>query len=300
MKTSLLTNLKYIMLGLVLAAGLSLVHADFPAPTTTPPGGNIDVPLHTGPDQVKDGGLSVNTFQALQNAQFKQQTFLNGTVFGGGPTDTHTLPVVIGDAGAPANIAVDGNLSAVSFIKSGSVANVTSSNLCATAQGVIVTCTQSITANPPTLTQIGPTQYTSVSIAEFQVGPSVQPGNVFTFGILNLEIKVTAVAGDTTESIAQKLIHAVNSITKANYEAANDNVEYYTTYDSNGVPTTHTIYSTLEGGYPPGVSFVLPKATSSTHNSSYVIITMDSTHSAAGGAYVSSPTFPGAANVYDF
>ncbi len=151
-KTTLLDNLKFIAFGLVVAAGLSLVHADFPAPTTTPPGANIDVPLHTGPSQVKDGGLSVGSFIANDNAQFKQQTFLNGTVFGGSPANAQTSSTVaIGDVNR-ASISVNGDLSAIGGIKNDSVANANSSALCADTGGTIILCGSKnvITPLPPT------------------------------------------------------------------------------------------------------------------------------------------------------
>lgn len=250
--STVLKNFAYIALGLVAAATLGF------AQTATPPGANVDAPLHTGPDQVKNGSLSVNTFLANQNAAFKQQTFLNGVVFGGKPGDA-TSTVNIGDTAAPANISVNGNLSAVSFLQSSSVANASSYHLCATANGTIVTCgTQAPAGAPPSITQIGPSNYVNnVDQQIFQIGPSVAAGYVYRMGVYSYNVTVTAVAGDSPESIVQKLVTAINSTTATQWRSASPG--------GVGVPANGT------PGFPPS-------AQSSTLNATYIITTVDNVH----------------------
>jgi hypothetical protein len=145
MKQQILSNLKYLAFGLVLAVAVGSIHAQ----TTTPPGGNIDAPLHTGPSQIKDGGLSVNAFAAYQDASFNQQVFFNGAVFGGQP-GAGSSTVSIGDANAPANIAADGAENTSGTITSASVANQSNHTLCADTSGTIIICGNAAPAPTPT------------------------------------------------------------------------------------------------------------------------------------------------------
>ena len=264
-KQTLLINTKYIIFGLIVALSVGFIHADFPSPTATPPGANIATPLHTGPDQVKDAGLSVNTFLANQNAAFKQQTFLNGTVFGGNPGDA-TSTVVVGDTTLPANIAVNGNLSAASFIQSTSVANASSSNLCASPNGTIVTCTGPVTATTPTLKQVGGIiQQGSTTVQAFSVGPSVGAGDTFSITIYYHTVTVTAVAGDSAESIAQKMIVAINNTTDAQWREN----PYLGTTSRPGDPNVAP---------PAGTPGYMPSAASTAVSASNFIVTLDGAH----------------------
>jgi hypothetical protein len=265
MKTSpLLSNIKYLVLGLAAVGALSLVHADFPLPAASAPGANIDAPVHTGPSQVKNGGLSVNTFLANDNAQFEQQTFLNGTVFGGTP-GLATSTVAIGDGTAPANIVVNGDVAAHAFIQSTSVANANSSNLCATSTGTIVTCTVGAT-NTPSITQVGnPVKMNNETLQTFNIWPSVQPGNVFSIIIYYHTVSVTAAAGDNAESIAQKMIVAINTTTDAQWREN----PYLGTTSQPGDPNVAPASGTA--GYPP-------TAQSTAANADHIIVTLDGAH----------------------
>jgi hypothetical protein len=147
MKKQLLQNFKFILIGMALVAGFGFAYADgWTTPTSGAPAGNIDVPLHTGPTQVKNGGLGVGTFAVAQNAAFLQQTYLNGAIEGGipgglaqvsiGGTDgkgTHTIPVTVA-----------GDVTSTGIISNDPVAtSSTDNNLCATANGTIQLCTTS-------------------------------------------------------------------------------------------------------------------------------------------------------------
>ncbi|MDB5188781.1 MAG: hypothetical protein JWM92_379 [Candidatus Nomurabacteria bacterium] len=261
MKKNLITNFKYIAFGAILAAALSVVHAGtFTAPSASAPSSNVDVPLHTGPDQVKDGGLSVNTFTAWQNAQFKQQLFLNGIVFGGTPTNSGTTStVVMGDTTTPANLSVNGGVSASAFITSASVANSSSLNVCANSTGTLVTCTgQSANTTPPSLTQV---VYTSSSTTSqtFEIGTSIQAGDIFTLEVYSHPVSVTAASGDVPEMIVQRLMSAINFTTPTQWN------------DHNSAPAPGT------AGFPP-------TAQSSSHNPQWIILTVDSVHRFGGSA----------------
>lgn len=55
-----------------------------PPPIPYTPNFNL-APIHTGPDQVKEGGLGVGPFIASAGAAFRQNTYFTGNVFGGTP-----------------------------------------------------------------------------------------------------------------------------------------------------------------------------------------------------------------------
>lgn len=277
MRQNFFTNLKYLALGIILVGIVGLAHADFPMPAASAPANTIDVPVHTGPTQVKDGGLSVGTFLANQNAQFKQQTFLKGTVFGGTP-GLSTSTVAIGDGIAPANIVVNGNVSAAQYIQSTSVANGNSSNLCATANGTIVTCTVGAT-NTPTITVLGNAVVNNgTTKVLLQIGQSVAKGNVFSIILYYHKVTVTAVAGDNAESIAQKMIAAINNTTMSQWQSIDTGAEYpgWTPPDSDPrkAPTG------------PGSGFP-PSAVSTISNPSEIIFSFDPNHTLQG--YDASP-----------
>ncbi|MEK7582103.1 MAG: hypothetical protein AAB488_02140 [Patescibacteria group bacterium] len=63
-KNELFQSLKTLALALILSVGVSYVYA-WTGPIGTPPNDNTDAPINTGTvSQVKDGGLSVDAFQA--------------------------------------------------------------------------------------------------------------------------------------------------------------------------------------------------------------------------------------------
>ncbi|HTH93120.1 MAG TPA: hypothetical protein VL576_01385 [Candidatus Paceibacterota bacterium] len=255
-KTTLASNIKYLAFGLVIAGALSFTHADFALPSASAPASNIDAPLHTGPDQVKDGGLSVNLFLANQNAQFKQQTFLNGTVFGGNVGDPNST-VVVGDGTASANLSVKGGLSAALALISGSVANPSNNALCADAKGTIVPCgTVVVTQDPPSLSQKGPTAYNNNEAQQiFEVGPSVQAGYKYSLGVYSYNVTVTAGTGDNEESIVAKLVAAINNTTAAQWRSV----------DPSSAPANGT----------PGFT---PSASAHPNNPTWIVTVVDNTH----------------------
>jgi hypothetical protein len=258
MKKTLIHNLFYVILGLALAFTLSVSFAaDFTGPTASAPGGNVPTPLHTGPDQVKDGGLSVNGFIANQNAQFKQQVFLNGTVLGGSPTNNEASSAInIGDQNTPTNISVSGGLSAHSYLQSSSVANSSNLSLCATSNGTIVNCSAATVLDDPTIAPIGPVggfTFNNETQQQFQVGPSVTPGDTYSMGVYEHEVTVTAAPGDDSSAIVEKLISAINATTAGEWN------------DQGAAPATGT------PGFPP-------IAQSNPNNPAFIIVILNKTN----------------------
>jgi hypothetical protein len=155
MKKTILKNLKFIIIGLVVASSFTALAAGtWNDPTANAPANNVAVPIHTGPDQVKTtatcvsgncGGLSVGPFAVFSNAEFDQQVFFNGMIRGGSATTTDSQ-VNFGDTSHEVNGTVAGNVSAVGALQSKSVANASSSPLCAGTDGTIVVCGAAPTA----------------------------------------------------------------------------------------------------------------------------------------------------------
>jgi hypothetical protein len=141
MKHAMIQNLKYVLFAGVIALGISAYAAPFANPAGSAPSGNVSAPLHTGPDQIKDGGLSVGTFAAFKNAQFSQQAFFNGTINGVADDDGNSW-LNLGDANRLVNASVAGNIGATDYIKSTPLSNDASKILCAKTDGTITLCDQ--------------------------------------------------------------------------------------------------------------------------------------------------------------
>ena len=145
MKKNILQNLQFILIGIIIAGSITVAYADgWLDPSAAAPANNVAAPIHTGPTQVKDGGLAVGTFAVQQNALFSQNTYVNGSIFGGQPGDsssqvniggidhsnvTHTIPVT-----------VSGDVTVTGSINDASVAGPSNNNLCAGKDGTIILC----------------------------------------------------------------------------------------------------------------------------------------------------------------
>ncbi len=109
MKNTLQKSL--ILLPLLLVAGITFAAYSFTGPTVAPTSNNTDGPLNdSATDQVKTGGLSVNTFDAASNAYFNQNAIFTGSIFGGTPNNG-TAPVNFGnpaDTANPVNVSIAG------------------------------------------------------------------------------------------------------------------------------------------------------------------------------------------------
>lgn len=161
MKKTLLTNLKFIAIGLMIAVSASYAYAAWGGPltdtftnnTSTPPAGNTDSPLHTSAaDQVKPigsctagncGGLALGgTFLASRSAEFDGTTFLKGIVGGGSDGSFPASSMLyFGFSGNPTPITVSGALTTNSSLKSTLLANSDGTKtLCSDENGVVGFC----------------------------------------------------------------------------------------------------------------------------------------------------------------
>ncbi len=147
MKTEIFHTIRLLVLGLVVAIGLSYAAAFasewVPAPAT-PPAENTQRPINTlGASQVKDGGLSVYAFLANLSAQFDSQLYLQGTVrgfggkFGGetvrfGGTNASGVHIV--------SLALTGNLDVKNNARSALLANTEYKKVCADESGTLFLC----------------------------------------------------------------------------------------------------------------------------------------------------------------
>jgi hypothetical protein len=198
MKQTLLHNLKFILIGIVIAAGISFVYADgWTLPSSAAPAGNVDVPLHTGPTQAKAGGLGVGTFAVAQNALFDQNTYLNGSIEGGTPsTLSSQAQVNIGglDAGGTTHtipVTVAGDVSATGVMTNPAVATQDSqNNLCADKTGKIILCTTS----SPAVT--GGSQLSINQVAVNQNGSTINELQAQITPIVSTQVQVVVSAYD--------------------------------------------------------------------------------------------------------
>lgn len=165
MKKTLLTNLKYIAFGVVMAVGISYAYAawgtpsgTYTDPTGAPTSNNADTPLNVGPlDQIKSGGSCIagncgglslgGSFIASQNAEFDGQVFLHGIV---GADSNGVFPasstVQFGGLDSKGymhstNITMSGGLAAATLKSAALVNSAGTSALCADASGNVVFCT---------------------------------------------------------------------------------------------------------------------------------------------------------------
>ncbi len=142
----------FIILTIVLALIAAGAYA-YTNPTATAPGGNTDEPIDIGCTygvnnpctgvQVKNGGLSVGTFQSRYSARFRQKLYLTGLVRGGHPADTNST-VQFGGVWGGANFAtvvnVTKEVTVDGTIKVERLGGTGTSNVCAGMDGTFVRC----------------------------------------------------------------------------------------------------------------------------------------------------------------
>ncbi len=234
MKKNLLTNLKFIAFGIVVAYAMNYVSASaWINPPANPPINNTDQPVNvSATDQVKGdpasgtgGGLSVLGFVAGQNAQFEKGVFVGGIIRGDSPfAPTTSSTVRFGGATGlgttrTVNLAMNGSLDTKVSVSASNLANVSSKEVCADANGNLVFCTTtpppaacsitSFTATPSTITttpastnlQWATTNCTSVTIdGALQASPngndnfSVNASHTYTLVATNTTSTDTATA----------------------------------------------------------------------------------------------------------
>jgi hypothetical protein len=139
-------NLAYVLLGSIIAVGLSYAAsaATFNAATPPPPSNNTAAPINVGStDQVKQGGLSVLAFIANQNAELDGNTYFTGTLHAD-PANTNSA---INFGGTDPNgilrnvaLAITGGFSNTGSIASAPLINQNLSPVCADANGTVLLC----------------------------------------------------------------------------------------------------------------------------------------------------------------
>ncbi|HEY0980365.1 MAG TPA: hypothetical protein VGE18_03080 [Candidatus Paceibacterota bacterium] len=158
MKKTLLTNLKYIAFGIVLATLASYAHASWGTPSNSYTGPSASFPNNNAPtvitsgsaDQIKEGSLSLGGwFMAMADAQIDGQSFFTGALRGGNPTEQRGT-VEFGADGAMAHVAISGGVAnTVYTVQSAQLANPINAGVCADESGTLVLCDSTVTVIPP-------------------------------------------------------------------------------------------------------------------------------------------------------
>ncbi len=148
-----------ILIVIALLAGSTHAANPYAGPSATAPSNNTDILINTGTTpQVKQGGLSVGTFNALANAAFEQLVYVRGLMLGTpDPAGDPTLSTLsVGGTGVQAHLSVAGTTRATEGLYSQQVAtgSGTLSPLCSTTNGNIVLCPTTPPPPPPTTSHI--------------------------------------------------------------------------------------------------------------------------------------------------
>ncbi len=202
MKKTILTNLKFMSLGLMLALFASYAHATwgglnglYSGPSASFPGSNTAFPINVGTlDQVKDGGLSLGgPFIAAANAQIDGSAIFHGVIRGGLPGDpTSSQTVSFGGNGAGVHLAVNGGLGNTNYrVQSVQLSNTANGAICANEIGVLVLCDVDSTAPyiPPDPTSPpAPRPVPATGQVRISINPDSQNGT--SVNIYNTETRV--------------------------------------------------------------------------------------------------------------
>ena len=270
-----------IIIPLLLIAGVSFAAYSFVAPNTppgcasgttagTPPNCNTDSPLDiSATDQVKDGGLSVNTFQSRTGSDFVQQTAFTGLVNGGTNTVTSsTIP--FGTTAKKVSISQSGNTKIVGTYQSDSLKTGGGSKpLCASTDGTFYICgAAAAPTNPNPI-------YVSATMQLFGAGMSGTEAGAHLSEATNAPVTVTIAASSAASGGSNPLSYLKNMFTA---NARFSGVCYYTS-----TPTdvgTVTIY----GGQTDSDQIPLPAGCDSSNT--YLSISSYSPHTTMGGRSV--------------
>lgn len=130
-----------IIIPLLLVAGGTFAAYTFVGPTAAPTSNNTDGPLDiSATDQIKNGGLSVNTFQSRTGSDFLQQTTFTGLV-NGGTVAAGTSSIPFGTSANKASIKETGNATIAGNYQSDSLKTGGGVKpLCANATGTFYIC----------------------------------------------------------------------------------------------------------------------------------------------------------------
>lgn len=180
-----------IVIPLLLIAGASFAAYTFTGPTAAPTANNTEAPLDiTGTDQVKNGGLSVNTFQSRSAADFAQQVTFKGLVNGGTVTKAAST-ISFGDSSHKVSVNNTGNATVAGTLQSDSLKTGGGNKpVCADADGTIYIC--GAAAAPANTTPIYLRALTESNNGYFAVAQLSEPTNT------NLVITIAASVPSTT------------------------------------------------------------------------------------------------------
>ncbi|HTH93121.1 MAG TPA: hypothetical protein VL576_01390 [Candidatus Paceibacterota bacterium] len=130
-----------ILIPLVLIATGVFAAYTFVAPTSAPTANNTAGPLDiSANNQVKNGGLAVNTFQSRTGSQFAQQTQFTGLVNGGTAGSTNST-ITLGNASDVTSINETGNVAVANYYQSDSLKTGGGNKpICADSNGVFSLC----------------------------------------------------------------------------------------------------------------------------------------------------------------
>jgi hypothetical protein len=118
----------------------------YDAPSATPTGDNTPGPLDiSAENQLKDSGLSVNTFVARGNALFSQKAVFNGLIRGGSPTDVNSVINFGGTSGATTHsveVQATGTVKATGILNATNLvhSNTDDQQICSDVDGNIILC----------------------------------------------------------------------------------------------------------------------------------------------------------------
>lgn len=86
-----------------------------------------------------------------------------------------------------------------------------------TINKLITTTTTTTTAPPPTITQISNTTSGGTRTQIFEIGPDVPVGSQYNLIVYSHVTQVIAISGDTPDSIASKIVSAINATTNSQW-----------------------------------------------------------------------------------
>ncbi len=229
MKHRIVQHLKLIVLASILAGIATYVHATVATPPpANPPASNTVFPIHVGASsQQKMGGLGVDSFNALQAAQFESNLYLENEVLGGTPSGANST-VYFGESVASAPrvaAAITGSLTTAGRLRANLLANTDTKSVCADSTGRLILCDEVpsviLTANPNPVTAGNSTSleviangFTSISTCTIDQGVGVVSMGQTSVGSMSWEntnlITSGSISGPTIFSV--RCIGLVNGL----------------------------------------------------------------------------------------
>jgi hypothetical protein len=156
-----------IILPLLLVATGVFAAYSFTGPSSNPTSNNTDGPLDiSATDQIKNGGLSVNTFYSENGSDLKQQSSFAGLVNGGTASEGSST-IQFGNSSDQTSVDLSGNASVKGTLQSDSLATPDgkTDTLCADANGNFYVCSTGPTTPSQTPIYIEPVEEDANDVA---------------------------------------------------------------------------------------------------------------------------------------